>query len=57
MRGLRRWWETKAVSAKVARLMALSGVHRALVCSWDGKPRLVVIPYEDWVALVREPEQ
>jgi hypothetical protein len=30
----------------------VAGVARVFIASWDGKPRLVVIPYEDWVGQV-----
>lgn len=54
VRGVRRWWESKQVQAKTARLMARHGVARAFVLSWDGKPRLVVVPYDDWAGQVRD---
>lgn len=48
VRGFRRWVESKQVRTKLARLMALTGVRRAFVVSWDGKARWVVIPFDDW---------
>jgi hypothetical protein len=53
-RGLRRWWESGQVRSKMGRLFGLRGVRRAFVASWDGKPQLVVVPYEDWVERVKE---
>lgn len=52
VQGLRRWWESKQIRTKTARLMALNGYARAFIATWDGKPRLVVIPYEDWAGQV-----
>lgn len=49
MRGLRRWWTSKQMQTKVARLLARDGEAHAFVASWDGRPQLVVVPYEDWV--------
>lgn len=55
VRGLRRWWESKQVQAKVGRMMRRPGGEaRAFIASWDGKPRLVVMPYEDWAGQVRQ---
>lgn len=51
--GLRRWWNSKQVTEKTARLLKHAGA-RAFIASWDGKPRLVVIPYEDWAGQVRD---
>lgn len=50
VRGIRKWWQSKTVTDKIERLMKLSGVNRHLILSWDGKPRLVVTPYDDWCA-------
>lgn len=48
VRGLRRWWGSQQVRAKVARLYARPGTApKAFVASWDGRPRLVVMEYED----------
>lgn len=53
VRGIRRWWESKTVAAKTARLFARHGdVPRALVLVWDGRKRLVVTRYEDFRSLV-----
>lgn len=51
-RGLFRWWESKGVQAKVARLMQRTLVPRAFVV-WSGKRGLVVMTFEDWSELVR----
>lgn len=53
-RGFRRWIESKGVQSKTLRLMARIGVRRHLILSWDGKPRWVVTPYEDWAGGVKE---
>jgi len=53
-RGFRRWAESKGVRAKCARLFARSGERHALILSWDGKPRWVVVPFESWVDRVLE---
>lgn len=47
-RGFRRWVESKQVTDKTARLMKRIGARRAFILSWDGKPRWVVIPFDDW---------
>lgn len=52
VQGLRRWWTSKQVTAKTARLMNRHGVARAFIASWDGRPQLVVIPFEDWAGQV-----
>ncbi len=62
IRGIRRWSESKTVSAKTARLFARYGnVPRALVLVWGNRKRLVVMRYEDFRSLVRmastEPEE
>jgi hypothetical protein len=53
VRGIRRWWTSKGVRTKMARLMARHGEAHSLVCSWDGRPQIVVTPYEDWVGQAR----
>lgn len=50
-RGVRRWWESKGVQTKVARLMARRVLPRALVLHWERQHRIVVMPYGDWVEL------
>jgi hypothetical protein len=50
VRGFRRWWTSKGVRSKLARLFARRGEAHALVLSWDGRPQVVVTPYEDFVA-------
>lgn len=52
-RGIRRWWNTLTVQRKIARLMARTGVRRALVLT-DEKPWLVVMLYEDYTDLKRD---
>lgn len=48
VRGFRRWIESKQVQTKLARMMAKTGVRRAYIVSWDGKPRWAVVPFADW---------
>lgn len=52
VRGLRAWWSGKGVQSKVARLMNRHGVARAFIASWDGRPQLVVVPFDDWAGQV-----
>lgn len=53
-RGIRRWWESVTVQRKIQRLMSLPRIApKALILSWDGRPQLVAMPYEDY----RELEQ
>jgi hypothetical protein len=55
-RGLRRWWESKQTEAKVLRLFG-DELPGAFVASWDGSPRVVVMPYEGFVRLLtQDPE-
>lgn len=49
VRGIRRWWTSKGVRRKVARLYQRGGEAHALVLSWDGRPQLVVTTWEDFV--------
>jgi hypothetical protein len=53
VRGIRRWWTSDQIRRKTARLMAQHGVAHGFVCSWDGRPQIVVMPYEDWVGQLR----
>lgn len=53
VRGIRRWWNSKTVEAKVARLMSHRRRARALVLHWDKAPRLAVMPYTDFVELAQ----
>lgn len=53
-RGFMRWISGIGVQHKLARLMALRGVNRALILSPENKPTWVVIPYEDWAPHVKE---
>ena len=48
VRGFRRWWTSKTVQRKLTRLMARGGA-RGFVLSWDGRPQVVIAPYEDFV--------
>jgi hypothetical protein len=50
--GLKRWWFSKQVQTKLARLLARSLRPRFFVASWDGKPRLVVGKWEDFVQVL-----
>lgn len=52
--GLKRWWLSKQTQTKVARLMARTGSRRCFIASWDGRPQLVVVPFEDWANQARE---
>lgn len=52
-RGLRRWWESKQTETKVLRLFG-GDLPGAFVASWDGSPRVVVMPYEGFVRLLTE---
>jgi hypothetical protein len=52
-RGLRRWWTGKGTQRKLRRLLARRGEYRAFIAK-DEKPWLVVMPFEDWAALVRD---
>ncbi len=49
VRGFRRWWTSKTVRSKVARLNARHGEAHALILSWDGRPQAVITAYEDFV--------
>jgi hypothetical protein len=57
VRGFRSWIEGKGVTGKLARLMGTSGYVRHFIVSWDGKPRWVVTPYDDWASTIREEVQ
>lgn len=52
VRGLRRWWTSKTVQTKTARMMSRHGEAHALICSWDGRPQVVVVPFADWAGQV-----
>jgi hypothetical protein len=54
VRGFRRWVTSKGVTSKLARIMARHGEARAFVLSWDGKPRWVCVPFDDWAGQVRD---
>lgn len=57
VRGFRRWWMSKGVTAKRSRMMRRPGGEaRALILSWDGRPQVVVAPYEDWAGQVKSGE-
>lgn len=48
-RGLRRWWDSQGVTKKLSRLLELPPVKpKALMLSWDGKPQLVIMPFDSW---------
>jgi len=47
-RGIRLWWESKALVTKTAALYSRALVPRALVLTWDRRKRLVVMTYDDW---------
>lgn len=51
VQGLRRWWSSKGMQAKLATLLSRNVRPRAFVACWDGKPQLAVLPYNDLVAL------
>ncbi len=58
VRGIRRWWTSKTVVDKTARLFARPGhVARVLVLTWDGRKRVVVMRYDDLRLLVRMAEE
>ncbi len=58
VRGIRRWWTSKTVVDKTDRLFARPGdVARALVLTWDGRKRVVVMRYDDLQLLVRMAEE
>jgi hypothetical protein len=52
-RGLRRWWESKTVKNKRARLWSrtFSDAEPVLVASWDGKPQLAVLEFDSFARL------
>lgn len=57
VRGIRRWWSSKTVQSKVARLFAhaqVSGVPACLILSWDHRRRLAVMTYEDFAGLCKQ---
>lgn len=61
VRGLRRWYSSKQVQSKLARLHARPGdAPKAFVASWDGRPQLMVFEYADGarmaLAASQEPE-
>lgn len=53
VRGFRRWIESAQIRKKTERFMNLHGVAHAFVLSWDGKPRWVVTPFDDWAGQVK----
>lgn len=56
-RGLRRWWESKGVATKRARLEArTSDAPKALVLSWGEpcKPQIVVMRWDDFRRMVND---
>lgn len=45
-RGLFRWWDSKQLQKKMARLLSRNLRSVAFVASRSGKPELAVLPYE-----------
>jgi len=54
VRGIKRWWESKAVTRKVRRLHSQSVVPSALVLSWAGKAQLVAMRAADFYQIVSD---
>lgn len=54
VRGFKRWWGTKAVTKKLSKLFADTSKPRALVLSWDNKPQIAIMPFEDWERFLRD---
>lgn len=52
-RGIRRWWGTKTVRSKVARLFSRPGGEYRWLILKDEKPFLVVGLYDDWADAVK----
>lgn len=49
VRGFRRWWTSKTLRRKTARLFARHGEAHALILSWDGRCQVVITAYDDFV--------
>ena len=54
VKGLRRWWTSKGVQTKTTKLLQQKVIPNAFVASWDGKARLVVMEYPDFVNLCQQ---
>jgi hypothetical protein len=53
--GLKRWWLSKQIQDKTEVLMAQKLRPRAFVASWNGKPQLAVLTFDDlrWLCEMR----
>lgn len=54
--GLKRWWLSKGTETKLQRIRRrakIMGVPVAFVGSWEGKPQVVVMSFDDFENLVR----
>lgn len=51
VRGLKRWWLSAQVQTKCGRLLQYRLRPRTFVASWDGKPQLAVMPFDDYAEL------
>jgi hypothetical protein len=54
VRGLRRWWMSKQIQSKTARLLEQRLIPNAFVASWDGKARLVVMEWDSFKQLCQQ---
>lgn len=54
VRGFKRWIEGKGTTTKISRMMAKTGVRRAFIVGWDGKPQWAIVPYADWAGQVKD---
>lgn len=59
VRTAEKWWLSKGVQDKVARLMKQRGVARHLILSWGPrlKPQIVITPYDDWASMVKPADE
>lgn len=58
--GVRRWWTGKGTVAKMRRLRdrrSMMSIPIAFVGSWDGKPQVAVMDFEDFAQLVEQAKQ
>lgn len=53
--GLKRWWLSKQIQDKTAVLRGMKLRPRAFVASWNGKPQLAVMTFDDlkWLCELR----
>lgn len=51
IRGFRSWWTSKQITRKLTPLMRIKLKPRAFVLFWEGRHRVAILPYEDFVAL------